>query len=127
MTAAYDVGWVQILAALLTPMVAIAGTVLAYLNYLHAKRKRKDDLFDRRYAFYMRVRDIWLSSGIGAGPDEDPDLDIEDLIPIAEEAGFLFGDDIAQHIISLDRQGHSGSPFFPNSDFTQPFEKYLKL
>ncbi|MGH7510772.1 MAG: hypothetical protein ACREMZ_15055 [Gemmatimonadales bacterium] len=119
--------WVQLLSALLTPTIAVLGAVLAVLNHLHLRRKRKDDLFDRRYAFYKRVRDWWLTTGTGAAPDTDPDVDTEDLIPIAEEAEFLFGKDVGKHILSLDRSGHSGSPFFPNSDFTGPFEKHLRL
>lgn len=120
-------GWISLLSALLTPAIAIAGILIAVLNYQHVRQKRKDDLFDRRYAFYERVRSMWLSTGTGAGLDEDPEIDIESLIPIAEEAQFLFGKDIADHILSLDRKGHSGSPFFPNDDFVKPFEKYLQL
>lgn len=43
--------WIQILSALLTPTIAVAGIAIGMLNYLHARRKRKDDLFDRRYEF----------------------------------------------------------------------------
>jgi hypothetical protein len=108
-------------------MVAVAGIALATLSYLHARRVRKDALFDRRYAFYLGVRKMWLSTGTGAPSGEDPAVYQEDLIPIAEEAGLLFGEDIAQHILSLEGPGHTGSPFFPNSDFTEPFEKYLRF
>jgi hypothetical protein len=120
-------GWIQLLSAALTPMVAIAGITLATLNYLHSRRRRKDELFDRRHAFYLRVRKMWLSTGTGAPPGEDPEVYLEDLIPIAEEARLLFGDDIEKHILSLAGSGHTGSPFFPNGDFTEPFEKYLRF
>jgi hypothetical protein len=87
--------WVSVLAALLTPAVAVAAALIAYFNYQMAKRKRSDDLFDRRYAFYKNFRGAWLSTGTGTHPDEDPGLDvIEDLAPLADEASFLFGDDI---------------------------------
>lgn len=119
--------WAQWLTALLTPTIAVGGLVIAVLNHLHARRKRKDDLFDRRYGFYKRVRDWWLTTGTGAAPDTDPDAALEDVVPIAEEARLLFGDDIAQHILSLQGKGHSGSPFFPNDDFTRPFERYLRF
>lgn len=114
---------VQWLSAILTPIVAIGGLVIAVLNYRHAHRKRKDDLFDRRYEFYRRLRDWWLRT---AEPDQ-PLVDAEDVIPIAEEARLLFGEDIAQHILSLAGKAHSGSPFFPNDDFTRPFDKYLRF
>lgn len=115
------------MAAALTPIIALVGMGIGILSYLLARRKRMDDLFNRRYEFYKRVRDWWLSTGTGAPSDRNPDIDLEDLIPIAEEAGFLFGDDIAQHILSLDKAGHSGSPFFPNEDFSKPFGRYLRL
>lgn len=119
--------WIQWLTALLTPTIAIAGIVIGALNYVHARRKRKDDLFDRRYEFYKRVRDWWLKTGTGAPPGSDPTVALEDVVPIAEEARLLFGEEIARHILSLEGKGHSGSPFFPNHDFTGPFEKYLRL
>lgn len=119
--------WIQWLAAFLTPAIAIAGIVIGTLNYLHTRRKRQDDLFDRRYEFYKRVRDWWLTTGTGAAPGSDPIVGVEDVVPIAEEARLLFGKDVAQHILSLEGKGHSGSPFFPDQDFTKPFERYLRL
>jgi len=118
---------VTIFAALLTPTIAIAGVILAILGYRLQQRRRQDDLFDRRYAFYQRVRSWWLQTGNGAPPGEDPSIDETDLIPIAEEAELLFGKDIADHIMGLDHAGHMGSPFFPSSDFTKPFARYLRL
>jgi hypothetical protein len=115
------------LAALLTPAIAIAGIVIGALNYLHARRKRQDDLIDRRYEFYKRVRDWWLTTGTGAAPESDPIVRLEDVVPIAEEARLLFGKDVEQQILSLEGKGHSGSPFFPNQDFTKPFERCLRL
>jgi hypothetical protein len=118
---------IQWLSALLTPAIAVAGITIGVLNYLHARRKRKDDLFDRRYEFYKRVRDWWLKTGTGAAPGQDPSVHPEDVIPIADEARLLFGKEVAQHLMSLVGRGHSGSPFFPNGDFTMPFDKYLRF
>lgn len=114
-------------AAALTPIVAIAGLLIGTLNYRLSVRKRKDELFDRRYAFYQRARRLWLASGDGAAPEVDPELHFEDLVPMAEEASLLFGEDISKHILSLEGKGHRGSPFFPDADFTKPFEKHLKF
>jgi len=109
---------------------AVTGVVALSLNlfqYLLAVKRRKDDLFDRRYEFYRQVRSMWLKTGNGAPPGQQSWLDIEDLIPVSEEASFLFGQDIAQHICSLADKGHNGSPFFPDDDFVKPFRKYLSL
>lgn len=116
--------WIQWLSALLTPMIAIAGIAIGVLNYLHARRKRKDDLFDRRYEFYKGVRDWWLKTADLSAPP----IDFEEALAIADEARLLFGEDIAKHILSLVGPGrHPGSPFFPDSDFIEPFVKYLRL
>ena len=69
------------------------------------------------------VRYSWLETA----NEDNPGLSIEDLIPIADEAAFIFDKDISTHILSLADKKHTGSPFFPNSDFTRPFEKYLRL
>ena len=119
--------WVEVLQALLTPTIAIAGIGVGVLNYLLARRRRMDELFDRRYAFYQRVRRMWMSTGVGAPEDMDPEVYAEDLVPMAEEARLLFGKDVAQHIMSLAGPGHQGHPDFPNDAFTAPFERYLRL
>jgi hypothetical protein len=120
--------WIQISSALLTPVIALIGVALGIANYLHARRKRKDELFDRRYAFYRTLRNAWLSSsevdndgGFNRAP---PDL--EDLAGFAEEAQFLFGNDIRAHVVSL-ADKRAPNDFFPDLDFVEPFERYLKL
>ncbi len=119
--------WVDVLSALLTPTIALAAVVLGFLQYRLAKQRRKDDLFDRRYAFYESVRKMWMNTGVNAPPNTDPDLDVLDLVTLAYEAEFLFGEDISQHILSLGGRGHEGHPFFPNEDFVKPFKRYLNL
>jgi len=119
--------WMSTSAAILTPTIAVAALVLAVCNYLLAARRRQDELFDRRYEFYQRVRSMWLATGNGAPEGVRPWLDTTELIPIAEEAGFLFGRDVSKHITSLADKQHSGCPTFPNDDFVAPFEKYLSL
>lgn len=107
--------------------VAIAGAALARAQYVLAKRKRADDLFDRRYDFYQRLRAAWMDTGVGAPEDSDPAVYIEDVVSLAEEASFLFGADIEAHIYSLVGPGHQGSQFFPDESFVEPFRKYLSL
>lgn len=116
--------WIDLSAAVLTPVVAILGIVFTIRQYQLDCKKRKDELFDRRYAFYQKLREAWLSTH-PQGNEQDPTL--EDWIPFAEEAGFIFGKDIQEHILSLADRHHDGSTFFPNEDFAKPFRKYLEL
>ena len=118
--------WIDILTALLTPMLAVFAALIAYLQWRTNELKRKNDYFDRRYNFYKRIESMWLSSST----DEQLSIfgfETEDLIPMAEEADLLFGKDVAKHIISLSGKHHDGSPFFTNDDFSKPFRKYLRL
>lgn len=118
--------WVSVVSALLTPMIAFLAVVLSFFNYWLDVRRRRDELFDRRYEFYQRLRSMWLRTG--ALPEQLPELDtfdIPDLAPIAEEAEFLFGKDIVKHVFSLAGRSHSGDPSFPEDTYVAPFRKYL--
>ncbi len=117
--------WVQVSSALLTPAVAVAALSLGVINWQLSVRRRKDDLFDRRYAFYKKLSNRWLNTANWEGTGEDNSMDAEDVISFAIEASFLFGDDIVRHIMSLEQKEHSGSQLFPNQDFVKPFERYL--
>ncbi|HWR04115.1 MAG TPA: hypothetical protein VN419_08840, partial [Humidesulfovibrio sp.] len=108
-------------------VIAGAAVAISYANYILAKQKRADDLFDRRFAFYKRLEGYWMSTGRWASKDTDPYPDIETLISFADEASFLFSDSICKHIVNLPTSGHRGSPFFPDDDFVKPFREYLRL
>ena len=116
----------------LIPTVVIA--TFTGLQYWISKQKKKNDLFQIRYNFYKKVEAQWLSTSphIGAAegdksiqPTLPPTWD--DLIPIAREAKFLFGDDIFEHILSLEGKIHEGYPDFPEDWFIKPFIRYLSL
>lgn len=115
---------VDILSAWLTPIVAIIGVIIASVQVWLAFKKRKDDLFERRYDFYQKLENMWLATRDYENPSYP---DVEDLIPWASRAEFLFGGDIADHILTLEEKHHNGSPYFPDDDFVKPFKKYLVL
>lgn len=118
-----DYNWIKVLSALLTPTIAVAGLIIAWLQYRTNNQKRKNELFDRRYDFYKSIEKIWISTR----DEENRTLDDQDLIPFASEAEILFDRSVANHIMSLEDKRHKGSPFFPDDDFSKPFFKYLKL
>lgn len=114
---------INILSASLVPVIAIFGSVFIFLEWRTNERRRQNELFDRRYQFYIRIKEIYLNQH---NPDSRP-LDAEDWIPYAEEANFIFGADIGKHIMSFADRKLSGSPNFPEEQFIKPFRKYLKL
>lgn len=112
----------ELYLTVVTTIVGILGVFFTWIQIHLAKLKRKDDLFNLRYEFYESTSQMWISTC----NLEIPELDIVDLIPIAEKASFLFGKDISKHILSLENK-RAGNPFFPDEDFSKPFFKYLKL
>ena len=114
---------ITFLSACLAPVVAIAGGAFAYLQWRTTERARQNALFDRRFSFYTQVKNVYLAQH----DPKKPPMSVEDWLPMAEEAGFLFGVDIQRHISSLADKKVEGSPFFPNDWFVRPFEKYLRI
>lgn len=114
---------VNVLSAWLTPIIAIMGIVFVIFQWRTNEKRRQNELFDRRYQFYTRLKESYLSQHAS----ESPIGDFEDWIPYAEEASFLFGKDIESHILSFSDRGLTGSPSFPDEWFIKPFRKYLKL
>jgi len=112
----------EVYLAIVTTIVAVLGLVFTGLQFWIARKKRKDDLFNLRYEFYWNVSKLWLKTS----NRENPELDIADLIPIAEKANFLFGKEISKHVLSLEDK-RASNDLFPDDDFSRPFERYLKL
>ncbi|MGB7933942.1 MAG: hypothetical protein WCH04_17290 [Gammaproteobacteria bacterium] len=50
--------WVDYLSALLTPTIAILGSIIAYLQWRTNSNRLKHELFDRRYEQFTVVRDF---------------------------------------------------------------------
>jgi hypothetical protein len=117
---------VNLLAALLTPTVAVVGIFIGIKNYKLAIRKRKDDLFDRRYQFLKDFEQLWKTTGLESEGATRMCLEWDDIEPWAQEAYYLFGKDIAEHLRSY--QGKSFDrqfPWVPDSKLAKPFNRYL--
>ena len=124
----FEKDWIDVSAALGTPAIALAAFGLGLFNYLLAKRRRKDELFDRRYEFYKEIESWWRSTGDGAEEGVTNWLDWDELEPWAQEAEILFGKDVAAHIRSYAGKGaFEGIPWVPDYKFSKPFLDYLKL
>ncbi|MDE2598511.1 MAG: hypothetical protein KGL40_02695 [Rhodocyclaceae bacterium] len=68
-----DPHWTTYLAALLTPTVAILGSLIAYRQWRLAQNKLKLDLFDRRFAVYDAARTL-LASIMTSGKAKDEEV-----------------------------------------------------
>lgn len=68
-----DPHWTAYLAALLTPTVAIFGSVIAYRQWRIAQNKLKFELFDRRFSLYEASRKL-LGSIMTSGKAKDEEI-----------------------------------------------------
>ena len=115
--------WIKILSALLTPAIALFAVLIAYLQWQTEERKRKQDLFDKRYAFFKRLWKIYsdyTKSGTGAKQIQGADL-----VDLIHECDFLFGKDIVDHIFKIPQK--QSIDHLDYDWFSKPFRKYIKL
>lgn len=117
--------WAQWFAALTVPIVALVGLALGVLNYYLAQKRRHDDLWSRRFDFYIRLKAIYLDTFPGS--EEDWDENFEIIANYADEARFLFGEDIRVHVLKLAATGNEKHPTIQDDDFEEPFRKYLVI
>jgi len=102
------------------------GIIIGVKNYKLALRKRKDDLFDRRYKFLKEFEKFWKTTGSESDGATRPFLEWHEIEPWAQEAYFLFGNDIAKHLRSYEGKSFDGIlNWVPDSELAKPFNKYL--
>ena len=127
--------FVIILSAWLTPVVAIFGIWFTWRQYSLDQKKRKDELFDRRWDFYRRAKTEFIDNFCDFY--EGKDLKAAKKIVknwidhYADEAYFLFGPEIEKHVRAsvkdvINRTGNNQIED-PAATFRKPFEKYLRL
>jgi hypothetical protein len=83
--------WVEILSALLTPVVAVFGTIIALQQSFINRRRLKHELFDRRYKVYDHAK--YFLSLIYANRTLT-DQQIYDFKSETRECRFIFDDEI---------------------------------
>ncbi|MEW6076711.1 MAG: hypothetical protein AB1724_02745 [Thermodesulfobacteriota bacterium] len=83
--------WVDVLTALITPTIAIVGITIAALQWKLSKNRYKHELFDKRWAQFVAIRDFMgkiRAHGVASQDDEHNFL-IE-----TRGCRFLFGNEI---------------------------------
>lgn len=93
---------VRISQALLTPLIAVVATYIAFQQWQTNRQKLVLDRYDRRLKVYEEVRKI-LSIIL-----RDADASYDDLLRFrtsVSEADFLFGQDITEYIDEIYKRG----------------------
>jgi hypothetical protein len=87
--------WVTTLAALLTPVIAVAAAFIAWQQWRTNRNKLKLDLFDRRFAIYDAARTFigQLLAGTHAS-----DAQTFDFLSRTRDAEFILDKDIADYL-----------------------------
>ena len=94
--------YVDVLAALLTPVIAIVTTYIAIQQYRANKIRLRHDLYDRRLLLYNSVAEF-ISHVVQAGAPDRTKLIL--LLRKTRESYFLFGKDVSDYITDLYKKG----------------------
>lgn len=112
------------MATSLAPVLISFGVGwIAFQQWRTAEKKRRQDLFDKRYDFFRRIWQIYERQIIN--PDAYPQLDESDILDLVHEAEFLFGKDIVKHLFAIPDNLEKGCLDY--DWFSKPFHKYLML
>ena len=90
-----DPHWTAYLSALLAPVVAVLGSLIAYRQWRLAQNKLKLDLFDRRLKVYEAATGL-LSSVMTSGRAKDEEL--FKYMVATREAKWLLSPEIAEYL-----------------------------
>ncbi|MDL1968144.1 MAG: hypothetical protein LWW97_06235 [Deltaproteobacteria bacterium] len=93
---------IEISKGLLTPLIAIVATYIAWQQWQTTRQKLNLEKYDRRLHVYEEVRKILSIILRDAGASTD---DLLKFITSASEADFLFGPDITEYIDQIYKRG----------------------
>lgn len=117
---------IDIFSAISMPIIAAIVAFVTWLQWDTNEKKRKQDLFDKRYTFYSKLKELYIEHA-----REGERFDFLDFVPAAEEARFLFGKDIEKHVLAIpDRKVVDEAAAYigiVEGWFIRPFLKYLAL
>ena len=94
--------YVDLLAALLTPVIATVTTYIAIQQYRANQMKLRHDLYDRRLQLYNAVAEFWSHVMREGTADRAQPMT---LLQKTRESYFLFGKEISDYITDLYKKG----------------------
>jgi hypothetical protein len=115
----------EMIAAFSTPVIALLAVFYTRSQARTDEARRQQELFEMRFKFYKMIRNGYLHHATTGEP-----MDPTTFMDYCDEAKFLFGRDIVDHLIKLhehkvSEQARLGG--YIDDWFVSPFEKYLML
>lgn len=84
--------WVEILSALLTPLIALLVALIAWLQWKTSKAQVKNELFDKRYAIFEAAK-TFIITFLQLG--EVREQDFQQFVSKTKGATFIFSNEIS--------------------------------
>ena len=92
--------WMQILQALLTPVIAFLAVVIAVFQWRTANEKVVIDLFDRHMKIYSDC--LAVLRKVTTSPNQNNNENAYDFRRARADAEFLFGDEVVTHFTKVE-------------------------
>lgn len=83
--------WIDVLSALLTPTIALAGIGLSWLQWKLSRERYKHELFDKRWTIFLAIRDYMGEARTKRKVSEESNIAF---LTATRGCRFLFNDEI---------------------------------
>ena len=98
--------WVQVLSALLVPMIAIAVGLIAYCQWRTNQNRLKLELLDRRMKYYEAALQF---IGDTRAKNEVSDESLWKFLHARHDSAFLLNDDVTEYLKELCKKGSAAN------------------
>lgn len=99
---------------IITNLIATIAAFIAFMQWVTSERQRQKELFEMRYKFYNALKNNFLSQHENCKPVYPYMLE-EDVIAMANQALFLFDDEVASAVRSIGQYNISDTLFYTRS------------
>lgn len=110
--------------------LALCILIISFMQWKTEEKQRKQDLFDKRFEFYNKLKNIYFSMPEKKKSGLNPYLEAEDLFPLTSEALWLFGEDMVKVLSDLvGTELKEDDKWFNNlpDNVEKVFNKYMKV
>lgn len=115
---------IDILSALLSPLVAIIAAIILYWQFRLEKRRFRMDLYDKRYAVYLATMQFLSSIAQDARVNQE---ELFKFLRNSKDKEFLFGKEVQEYLELLCKKGVRLNYLRKKSELERVEETRIKL